>query len=98
MKIFFITIFIAMAGLVNGQTVIVNPDGTHTIVVGGEQPGTPKIIIYPNGLTSVVQTTGATTVVVDPDGRHRILVGTDQPGMPKILVNPDGTHSVIYST
>jgi hypothetical protein len=90
-KFFFISFFIGMVCLVNGQTVVVNPDGTHTIVLG-------SVIVHPNGQHSVVHTTGAHSVVVGPDGRHTVIVGLDQPGSPKIVVHPDGRHSQVYSS
>ena len=98
-RFFFISFFVAMTCLVNGQTVIVNPDGTHSVVVGLDQPGTPKIVVNPNGSHSIIHTTGgAHSIVIVADGRHSVVFGLDQPGAPKIIVHPDGKHSVVHST
>ncbi len=94
-KFLLLTIFITTAYLANGQTVIVNPDGTHSIAIGGQE-GSPTIIVNPNGTHTVVHKAGAHSIAVGPDGRHTVIVGTDQPGSPKIIVHPDGKHSIIH--
>lgn len=48
-----------------GQGVIVNPDGTHSVVTG-------SIIVNPNGTHSTIHG----SVVVNPNGTHSILTGS----------------------
>ncbi len=86
-KFLFISLFVSIAGTVTGQTVIVNPDGTHTIVTG-------NVIVHPNGTHSVIHKAGDHSVVVGPDGRHTVIVGSNQTGS-KTIIHPDGRHSVV---
>jgi hypothetical protein len=97
-RFLFISFFVATACLVNGQTIVVNPDGTHSVMIGSQQAGSPGIIVHSNGQHSVVHKTGAHSIVVGPDGGHSVMVGSDQPGSPKIIVHLDGKHSVMHST
>jgi hypothetical protein len=97
-RLLFISFFVATTCLVNGQTVVVNPDGTHSVMIGSQQTGSPGIIVHSNGQHSVVHKTGTHSVVVRPDGGHSVMVGSDQPGSPKIIVHLDGKHSVMHST
>lgn len=81
----FIICFIAITCLVNGQGIVVNPDGTHSVVHG-------NIVVNPNGTHSVVHG----NVVVNANGTHSVLVGFDKPGSTGIIMSPDGKHSVIH--
>jgi len=98
LRFLFIPFLVAMTCTVKGQSVIVNPDGTHTVVIDSGPAGSPKIIVHPNGGHSVVHTAGGHSIAVGPDGRHTVLIGFDQPGSPKIIVHPNGKHSVVHST
>jgi len=70
------------------QNVVVNPDGTHSIVIDN---GSTKTIVNPNGTHSTVIDNCSTKIVVNPNGTHSIVVGS---GRIKTVVNPDGTHSI----
>lgn len=48
-KILMIFTFLAMLHAVHAQTVFVNPDGTHSIIIDN---GTTKTIVNPNGTHS----------------------------------------------
>lgn len=96
-RLLFIVCVVAIACRVNGQTVIVNPDGTHSVVIGSEQTGTPRVIVHPNGQHSVVHTTGSHSVVAGPDGRHTVVVGLDNPQSPRVIVYPDGRHATVHA-
>lgn len=73
---------------VQSQTVVVNPDGTHSI---GIDHGGHSVVVNPDGTHSVAVNHGNHAVVVNPDGTHSI--GIDHGGH-TVVVNPDGTHSV----
>lgn len=64
--------------------VIVNPDGTHSVVHG-------SVIVNPNGTHSVIHGSGSNAVIVNPDGTHSVKHGS-------VIVNPNGTHSTIHKT
>jgi hypothetical protein len=89
-NLLFISLFVVMAGKAAGQTVIVNPDGTHTIVTG-------NVIVHPNGTHSVIHKAGDNSVIVGPDGRHTVVMGSKESGT-KTIIHPDGRHSVMLST
>jgi hypothetical protein len=89
-NLLFIFLFVVMAGKAAGQTVIVNPDGTHTIVTG-------NVIVHPNGTHSVIHKAGDNSVIVGPDGRHTVVIGSKESGT-KTIIHPDGRHSVVLST
>jgi hypothetical protein len=57
----FIAICLACAELGKAQ-VIVNPDGTHTVVTG-------NVIVNPNGTHSVLNG----NILVNPDGTHSVI-------------------------
>ena len=95
-KFLLTTILTTTACLANAQSVIVNPDGTHSIAIGG-QGGAPTIIVNPNGTHTVVHKSAGHSIAVGPDGKHTVVVGDDKPG-PKVIVHPDGRHTVIHAT
>ncbi len=71
-------------------TVIVNPDGKHSVQ---HQHGNTGVIVNPDGTHSTVHSHGSNTaIVVNTDGTHSSL---HNHGAVSILVNPDGTHSVV---
>lgn len=88
-KFLLISLFVSIAGTVNAQTVIVNPDGTHTIVTG-------NVIVHPNGTHSVIHKAGGHSVVVGADGRHTVIVGSKHAAI-KTIIHPDGRHSVVHA-
>lgn len=67
-----------------GQQIILNPDGTHSVVHG-------SVIVNPNGTHSTIHQASQHTVVVNPNGTHSTMIKT---GSNAIIVNPNGTHSV----
>ncbi len=71
------------------QSVIVNPDGTHSVVI---DHGVHKVIVNPNGTHSVAVSSGTGNILVNPDGTHTQIMGE---GNSKIIVNPNGTHSIL---
>ena len=64
--------FIICATL-QSQTVVVNPDGTHTTVINN---GTTSIAVLPDGTHATTVTTGNIVTIINPDGTHS--VGTVQ--------------------
>ena len=87
-QIFLSLLFLFAMSNLFAQNIVVNPDGTHSIVIDN---GTTKTIVNPNGTHSTVIDNCSTKIVVNPNGTHSILVGN---GRIKTVVNPDGTHSV----
>ena len=69
------------------HTVVVNPDGTHSIAI---QTGSSTTIVNPDGTHSTGIQTGNTTTIVNPDGTHSTAIHN---GNIITIVNPDGTHS-----
>ena len=71
------------------HTVIVNPDGTHSIAINN---GTTSTIINPDGTHSTAIKNGNTTTIVNPDGTHSVVIkngeGTtkDKPKWKKLRV------------
>ena len=72
----------------SAQTVIVNPDGSHSI---GIDHGSTSIIVHSDGSHSVGINHGTTTTIVNPDGTHSVAINH---GSTTTVVNSDGTHSV----
>lgn len=71
------------------HTVVVNPDGTHSVVINN---GTTSTIVNSDGTHSTAIKNGNTTTIVNPDGTHSIAINN---GNTTTVVNPDGTHSVV---
>ena len=71
-----------------GQTVVVNSDGTHSVIVG-------NVIVNPDGTHSTIHGSGNTKVVVNSDGTHSTVHGS---GNTKVVVNSDGTHSTVHGS
>ena len=69
------------------HTVIVNPDGTHSVAI---QTGSNITVVNPDGSHSTGIQTGNNITVVNPDGTHSTGIQT---GNIITVVNPDGTHS-----
>ena len=72
------------------QSVIVNPDGTHSILFDN---GATSTLVNPNGTHSVIFNNGNTSTVVNPDGTHSTIFHN---GDVSTMVNPNGTHSTIF--
>lgn len=64
MKVFLLIFFVVFVQAIFSQTVVVNPDGTHSTIHG-------NIVVNPNGTHSVLNG----NVVVNPDGSHSIVHG-----------------------
>ena len=71
------------------HTVVVNPDGTHSIAI---QTGVSSTIVNPNGAYSTAITSGSTTTIINPDGTHSTGIQT---GSITTIVNPNGTHTTV---
>ncbi len=91
MKILVILFFEMLSSGLYAQSVIVNPDGTHSVVLG---QGDNKVVVNPNGTHSVIMGSGTSRIMVNPDGTHSQIIGE---GNSKIIVNPNGTHSILFS-
>lgn len=82
-------LFIIGSYLTNAQGIVVNADGTHSIVTN---PGGTGIIVNANGTHSTVINSGSNiSTVVNPNGTHSTLINS---GNIITIVNPDGSHSV----
>ena len=71
------------------HTVIVNPDGTHSVAI---QTGSNITVVNPDGSHSTGLLTGNIITVVNPDGTHSTGLLT---GSSTTIVNPDGTHTTV---
>jgi hypothetical protein len=81
-------------GIAQAQvSVVVNPDGTHSVV---HQNGNTGVIVNPDGTHSTLTQNGNTAIIVNSNGTHSIIPATNTNTM--ILVNPNGTHSIIQRT
>ncbi|ASK32532.1 hypothetical protein CEY12_21660 [Chryseobacterium sp. T16E-39] len=69
------------------QTIVVNPDGTHSTVI---DTGATQTIVNPNGTHSTIVGTGMTKTVVNPDGTHSTLIDNGTTGT---IVSPGETLS-----
>lgn len=75
---FAISLFLTITGLTGAQTVVVNPNGTHTTVINSGETG---VAIQQNGTLSPAIVSGNAVVVINPDGTHS--VGHTTPAMIK---------------
>jgi hypothetical protein len=73
------------------QTIVVNPDGTHSVVHGH---GATKVVVNPDGTHSTVLGSGDNKTIVKADGTHSQLIGH---GNTQVIVNPDGSHSLLIA-
>lgn len=74
----------------SAQTVIVNPDSTHSVI---HDHGKTKVMVNPDGTHSVMIQNGKNQTWVHPHGTHSQVI--DHGGNTKVIVNPDGTHTVV---
>lgn len=90
-KIYTIIACCAALMQLNAQTVIVNSDGTHSIVIGN---GPVKTIVNSSGTHSLlIDHGGITKTLVNANGTHSTII--DHGGATKTIINADGTHSMI---
>lgn len=87
-KFCFFLISVSMVCSAKAQSIIVHPNGTHSI---GINHGTTTTVINPDGTHSIGINHGNTTTVVNPDGTHSVGV---RHGSTTTVINPDGTHSI----
>ena len=64
------------------HTVVVNPDGTHSVVINS---GNSTTIVNPDGTHSVVINSGNSTTIVNPYGSHTVVMNN---GNSATKVNP----------
>ena len=83
MKILLLTLFtFVILQTANSQTVIVNPDGTHSV---SASHGAHSVVINPDGTHSIGVKHGLHTIVIKPEGTHSVGV---QHGIHTINVDP----------
>jgi hypothetical protein len=75
----------------NAQAIVVNSDGTHSIVVSN---GNSSTIVNSNGTHSTLFMNGNTGIMVNPDGTHSTIVTN---GNISTVINQNGTHSIIIN-
>ena len=89
MKLLAVLFFAMLSSGLYAQSIIVNPDGTHSVV---HEHGDNQVIVNPNGTHAVIMGSGTSKIMVNPDGTHSLIIGD---GNSKIIVNPSGTHSIL---
>ena len=74
------------------HTVVVNPDGTHSIAI---QTGSNITVVNPDGTHSTGILTGSSTTIVNPNGTHTTVIenGNDK----TIALNKDSLDRVVVS-
>ena len=74
------------------HTVIVNPDGTHSVAI---QTGSNITVVNPDGTHSTGILTGSSTTIFNPDGTHTTVIenGNDN----TIALNKDSLDRVVVS-
>ena len=104
-----VSVFSLATAHVQAQTIVVNPDGTHTIAINhgatstiinsngthshAINHGNHTVIVNPNGTHSTAIHHGGTSTIVNPDGTHSTAINH---GNTSIIVNPDGSHSTVH--
>ena len=63
----FSLVIATMSGL-KAQVILVNPDGTHSLIIDN---GATKTVVNPNGTHSTIIDNGATKTVVNPKKKTR---------------------------
>ena len=56
------------------HTVIVNPDGTHSIAINN---GNTSTIVNPDGTHSTAVHNGNSIIIVNPDGAHTVVIDNE---------------------
>ena len=72
MKILIILFFAMLSSGLYAQSVIVNPDGTHSVVI---DHGVHKVIVNPDGTHSVAVGLGTSNILINPNGTHSQIIG-----------------------
>ena len=83
-------LLIGCAALAQAQGVIVNADGTHSVVVNN---GSTSTIVNSNGTHSTAIHNGSTSTIVNANGTHSTAFHN---GNTSVIVNPNGTHSTAF--
>lgn len=83
-------VLISFTTFVQAQGIVVNSDGTHSVVINN---GSTSTIVNPNGTHSTAITNGNTSIIVNPNGTHSTAFHN---GNTSIIVNPNGTHSTAF--
>ena len=83
-------LLIGCAALAQAQGVIVNADGTHSVVVNN---GSTSTIVNSNGTHATAINNGSTSTVVNSNGTHSTAFHN---GNTSVIVNPNGTHSTAF--
>lgn len=73
------------------QSVVVNPDGTHSVLI--DHGGGTSIAIHPDGTHSVVVNHGAVDVVINPDGTHSVVVHANQATTSHLALAPSSINN-----
>lgn len=97
-KILFISLLIASASIANGQVVVVNPDGTHTVAFLPESETGVGIVVNPDGTHTVVQRHGAIAIAIGGNGMHRVAINTNPPERQTSFWRPNKKYSVVRTT
>ena len=84
-------VFLCTVQQVMTQSIIANPDGTHSVVHDNSPTSTG---INPNGTHSVIFNNGNTSIMVNPDGTHSVVVRT---GNISTIANTAGSHSMVVA-
>lgn len=83
--------YFLLNGDASAQTVIVNPNGSHSVVIDN---GSTSTIVNPDGTHSVAIHHGSTSTIVNPNGTHSTAI---HHGGTSTIVNPNGSHSTIIN-
>lgn len=83
------TLFFILIFCVSAQTIVVNADGTHSIVINN---GATSTVVNPDGTHTTVINNGGTLTIVNADGTHTTVIHN---GTTSTIVNPDGTHTTV---
>lgn len=72
------------------QSVVINPDGTHSVVVGS---GSVRTAINSNGTHSTIIGHGTVSTVVNSNGTHSTLLNTGTVGL---ILDPPDTNTTFF--
>jgi hypothetical protein len=89
-KIFYSAVSLFVGCYAVAQSIVVNPDGTHSIMA---HTGNASTIINSNGGHATVINHGSTSIIVNPDGTHSTAFNH---GSISIVVSPTGMHSIVF--
>jgi|GEM_PF-2086909 len=78
-------------GFVTAQSVVVNPNGTHSVLINSG--GGTSTLVNSNGTHSTVINHGPTSTVVNQDGTHSLLVNH---GSISTLINQHASHATPF--